>query len=70
MADGTCVDELLWDGNRVVGVRAGGEDIRSRVVVAADGVNSRLVESAKVRGKFGPSAVALGVKSVLAFRAK
>jgi electron transfer flavoprotein-quinone oxidoreductase len=65
VADGTCVDDLLWDGAQVVGVRTGGEEIRSRVVIAADGVNSRLVESAKVRGKFSPSAVALGVKSVV-----
>ena len=65
VADGTYVDDLLWDGNRVVGVRTGGEDIRSRVVIAADGVNSRLVENAKIRGKFSPSAVALGVKTVL-----
>ena len=65
LAEGTCVDDILWDGAKVVGVRAGGEEIRSRVVIAADGVNSRLVESAKVRGKFSPSAVALGVKSVV-----
>jgi len=70
VADGTCVDDLLWDGAKVVGVRAGGEDIRSRVVIAADGVNSRLVESAKVRGKFSPSAVALGVKSVVGLRSE
>jgi len=65
VADGTYVEDLLWDGTRVVGVMTGGEEIRSRVVIAADGVNSRLVESAKVRGKFGPRAVALGVKSVV-----
>jgi len=70
VAGGTCVDDLLWDGAKVVGVRAGGEDIRSRVVIAADGVNSRLVESAKVRGKFSPSAVALGVKSVVGLRSE
>ncbi|HYB07435.1 MAG TPA: FAD-dependent oxidoreductase [Nitrososphaerales archaeon] len=65
VADGTYVGDLLWDGDKVVGVKTGGEEIRSRVVIAADGVNSRLVESAKVRGKFSPSAVALGVKSVV-----
>ena len=65
VADGTYVEDLLWDGEKVVGVKTGGEEIRSRVVIAADGVNSRLVESAKVRGKFSPSAVALGVKSVV-----
>jgi len=65
VADGTYVDDLLWDGEKVVGVRAGGEEIRSRVVIAADGVNSRLVESARVRSKFTPNAVGLGVKSVV-----
>ena len=65
VAAGTYVDDLLWDGDKVVGVKAGGEEIGSRVVIAADGVNSRLVESAKIRGKFSPSAVALGVKSVV-----
>jgi electron transfer flavoprotein-quinone oxidoreductase len=65
VANGTYVEDLLWERDKVVGVKAGREEIRSKVVIAADGVNSRLVERAGLRSKFDANSVALGVKSVV-----
>jgi 2-polyprenyl-6-methoxyphenol hydroxylase-like FAD-dependent oxidoreductase len=40
----TAVDGLLWDGDRVLGIRSGGREPveRARVVVGADGMRSRV----------------------------
>lgn len=65
VTSGICVEDLLWERNSVVGVKAGGEEIRSKMVIAADGVNSRLVENAKLRRRFDAASLALGVKSVV-----
>jgi electron transfer flavoprotein-quinone oxidoreductase len=64
------VDSLLTepggDGTRVVGVRAGDDELRARVVVAADGVNSFLATSVGLRRKPPTHQLAVGVKAVLA----
>jgi electron transfer flavoprotein-quinone oxidoreductase len=64
------VDELLTEtgpgGPTVVGVRAGDDELRSRVVVAADGVNSFLATSVGLRHKPPTKHLAVGVKAVLA----
>jgi electron transfer flavoprotein-quinone oxidoreductase len=65
VTSGIFVEDLLREGDRVVGVRAGGEEIRSNLVIAADGVNSGLAEKAKLRARFDSGSLALGVKSVL-----
>lgn len=62
---GVRVDGLLRDGERVVGVRAEGDALRARVVVAADGVNSFLAREAGLRRAWAPRELALGVKSVV-----
>jgi len=63
----TVVDDLLWENNKVVGVKARGEegDIYADVVIAADGVNSLLAEKAGLRGDFSPRQVSLGMKEVI-----
>lgn len=68
---GVRVDELLQedgpDGSRrVVGVRAGDDELRARVVVAADGVNSFLARSIGLRAQPPQHHLALGVKAVVA----
>jgi electron transfer flavoprotein-quinone oxidoreductase len=63
---GVRVDGLLRDGERVVGVRAGEDELRAHVVVAADGVNSLLARDAGVRPKEPQRHLAVGVKSVIA----
>jgi len=65
VATGLQADDLLWDGNRVVGIVAGGDEIPADVVIAADGVNSILAEKAGLRGKISPDQVNQGVKEVI-----
>ncbi|HEY3437439.1 MAG TPA: FAD-dependent oxidoreductase, partial [Actinotalea sp.] len=67
---GVRVDELLREAGpdgtlRVVGVRAGDDELRARVVVAADGVNSFLARSIGLRDKPAEHHVAVGVKAVV-----
>lgn len=63
----TVVDDLLWDGNKVVGVKARGEegDVYADVVIVADGVNSLLAQKAGLRKDFRPRQVSLGMKEVI-----
>ncbi|WP_270974746.1 FAD-dependent oxidoreductase [Trueperella sp.] len=63
---GVKVDELVRDGSQFVGVRAGEDELRAHVVVAADGVNSFLSQYAGIRGKEPKENLAVGVKSVIA----
>jgi flavin-dependent dehydrogenase len=43
--EGVAVDELLFDGDRVVGVRSGSVRERARVVIGADGRHSRVAKA-------------------------
>ncbi len=63
---GVRVDTLLFDEDRVVGVRAGEDELHAHVVVAADGVNSFIAQGAGIRPKEPPKHLAVGVKSVIA----
>lgn len=60
-------DDLLWDRNRVSGIRAGGDELPADIVVACDGVNSLLAEKAGLRKKLSPRDLKLGVKEVIQF---
>jgi electron transfer flavoprotein-quinone oxidoreductase len=62
---GVRVDGLLRDGEQVVGVRAGDDELRARVVVAADGVNSFVSRDAGIRAAEPTKHLAVGVKSVI-----
>lgn len=61
---GVRVDRLLTEGEQVVGVVAGEDELRAHVVVAADGVNSFLAQYAGIRAKEPTKHLAVGVKSV------
>ena len=63
---GVRVDDLLLEGEQVVGIRAGDDVLRAHVVVAADGVNSFLAQDAGIRAKEPAEHLAIGVKSVIA----
>ncbi|MEW6863172.1 FAD-dependent oxidoreductase [Trueperella pyogenes] len=62
---GIKVDELIEDGGRFIGVRAGDDELRAHVIVAADGVNSFLSQYAGIRAKEPQENLAVGVKSVI-----
>lgn len=63
---GVHVDEVLREGGRVVGVRAGEDELRAHVVVAADGVNSFISKRAGLRPTQDPqNHLAVGVKAVV-----
>jgi electron transfer flavoprotein-quinone oxidoreductase len=66
---GVRVDRVLTEdgatGKRVVGVRAGDDELRARVVVAADGVNSFIAKEAGFREPEPLHHLAVGVKSVV-----
>lgn len=59
------VDELLVEDGQVVGVRAGEDELRSRIVIAADGVNSFMARQAGIRAREPRKHLAVGVKSVI-----
>lgn len=62
---GVKVDSLVREGNQFVGIQSGSDILRSRVVVAADGVNSFLARDAGIRDKEPTKNLAVGVKSVI-----
>lgn len=71
LVPGTTVDDVLWEGGRIVGVRTGREDgdLRGNVVVIADGANSFLVQKAGLGRPLEPAEMALVVKEIIALPA-
>lgn len=67
VAPGLQADDLLWEGSRVSGIKAGGDEIPANVVVACDGVNSVIAEKAGLRNKLAPEFLKQGVKEVIRF---
>src|SRR5512141_1368105 len=64
------VDDLIWDGERIVGVKATDSELLCDVVVAADGVLSFTAEKAKLRGPHNPKYNAVGVKEIIELPAR
>jgi electron transfer flavoprotein-quinone oxidoreductase len=65
VASGLQADDLLWEGSKVSGIKAGGDDLPANVVVACDGANSILSEKAGLRGNLSPKDMKQGVKEVI-----
>jgi len=63
----TVVDDLIYKGEQVVGVRCRREDgdLYAPIVIAADGANSFLAKKAGLQHKFRADEMTLGVKEVL-----
>lgn len=59
------VDDLLWEGDTIVGVKAGEEEIYANVVIASDGVLSFMAEKAGLKQKMKPKNYAVGIKEVI-----
>ncbi len=64
------VDDLIKEDGKVIGVRAGEEEIGADCVVAADGILSFLAEKAGLRKPYQPQHFALGFKEVIRLDAK
>ncbi len=65
LACGIRVDDVIKEGDRVIGVRAGDDEIFADVVIVADGGNSLITERAGLREKPQPAQVATGVKQII-----
>ncbi len=59
------VDDLIKEGEKVIGIKAGDEEIGADCVVAADGILSFMAEKAGLRKPFQPQHFALGFKEVI-----
>jgi len=59
------VDDVIFENGKVIGVRAGGEELRANVVIAADGVLSFIAEKAGLRQPYNPANFAFGFKEVI-----
>jgi electron transfer flavoprotein-quinone oxidoreductase len=62
---GTLVENLLWEDGCVAGVRTVRGDLRARVVIGADGVNSTVAEKSGLRAGLEPGEVSLITREVL-----
>ena len=70
VACGLQAEGLIRSGGRVLGIKAGGDEIRANVVVACDGVNSMLAQEAGLREELRPRYVKQGVKEVIQLSSK
>jgi electron transfer flavoprotein-quinone oxidoreductase len=68
----TVVDDLVWDGDKVIGVRARRSDgeVYADAVIVADGANSLLAQKAGLKKEFSKSSLAIAAKEVLALPAE
>jgi len=65
LASGILVDGLIEENDKIVGIRAGEEEMRSDVVVAADGINSLLGRKAGLFSDLEGCAVGVGIKETI-----
>ncbi len=65
LVPGIKVEKVLREGDRIVGIVAGEEEMRADVIIAADGANSFLAQEAGLRGRIPTEQVAVGVKEVI-----
>jgi len=65
LVPGIKVDKVVVENNHAVGIIAGDEEMRSDVVILADGTNSFLAEQLGLRKKFNPAHMAVGVKELI-----
>jgi electron transfer flavoprotein-quinone oxidoreductase len=64
------VNDLIKDGEKIIGVRTEDEEIGSDCVVASDGILSFVAEKAGLRKPFHPQHFALGFKEVIVLDSK
>jgi electron transfer flavoprotein-quinone oxidoreductase len=65
IATGMRVDDLVFEGTRVVGVKVGKEEFSSDVVILSEGVNGLLAQKAGLSTGFSADDMKQGVKEVI-----
>lgn len=65
IACGIKVDELIEENGRIIGVKAGEDEMLADIVIAADGVNSFMAQQAGLIADITADSVAVGVKEVI-----
>lgn len=65
VAPGILVDELIEADGKIVGIKAGDDEIYATVVIAADGVNSFIAQKAGLRKDIDAHSVGVGAKEVI-----
>jgi len=62
---GIKVEKVIKDGNRVIGISTGEEEMLADVVIAADGINSFIAREAGLRGEIHLDHLAVGAKALI-----
>jgi len=65
LASGIRVDELIEENGKIVGIKAGEDEMYADVVIAADGVNSFIAQKAGLFGDIKAHTVGVGVKEII-----
>lgn len=65
VAAGIRIDDVIEENGRIVGVKAGEDQIFGDMVIAADGVNSLIAQKAGLRRELTPHSIAVGVKEII-----
>ena len=65
LACGILVEDLIEENGKIIGVRAGDDEIYANVVIAADGVNSFIAQKAGLRADITAHAVGVSAKEVI-----
>ncbi|SDF02440.1 FAD-dependent oxidoreductase [Sporomusa acidovorans] len=62
---GILVDELIEADGKIVGIKAGGDEMYADVVIAADGVNSFIAQKAGLLSDIAAHTVGVGAKEII-----
>lgn len=65
VATGILVEELIEENGKIVGIKAGEDEMYANMVIAADGVNSFIAQKAGLRPDITPNLVGVGVKEII-----
>jgi electron transfer flavoprotein-quinone oxidoreductase len=65
LASGILVEDLIEENGKVIGVKAGEDQIYADIVIAADGVNSFIAQKAGLREDIAAHAVGVSAKEVI-----
>lgn len=65
LAAGILVDDLMIRDGKVIGVKAGEDEMYADVIIAADGCNSFMAQKAGLKLEWAPHEIGVGVKEII-----